>query len=1068
MAFLQKGSIIIPSSSGQGVKTSEKYYYPKVSNDYVPLPLDSNHLPNVVYGCGQTERRVDEIQIHVIGYRRAPSLERLLDQLRNATYEGWGLSIPLYLHLDGGATDWVKNIVRRYEWEFGPKILDIRTQPHGLRGMWLTSMGAAAKVSGNNTLMVVLEDDIRVSKYYFQGLLALVDQYGRNPECRDSNLMGFSLSPIRLEELRKPFTRWNAQKAMGQRGQLVKPHLAYLSVVPSSWGSAFWSDRWNEFAKFCELRAKPPYYDHQAEAVASHEKSGNNYDELRMTPPELYVPDSRSNVWPKSWKRFMIDFMYARGNVMIYPSLPGEKGFASTLALSGEHVFSATRKSRSNNARVTALIESFDIEEMGMLPRYGNLAVFDLHLKLTTREVLVAEGMKFMHNVRDHCNNCEELLNVWARPGTFSASSKHHQGTFSICAPDLYMPAGSKPNGDALSAQISSSLPSPTQRYLLFEPQYGANNQLLAIVEGLYWASILDRQLVLPPMFLPRVADFISDDENEWPATDKILEFGELSTSSLVKHYTNNLYVPSPPIGFHEWKKTLQQQSSLRNRRRFKTDQLVSRILRITRDAVFDTPKQKLTTALMKNSKKSIPIVNIRHLFEKKMPSAADLQHLFGGCSDEVLTFQGMFFADIKGVDKYALSSEVVSLTEYAQKTYSSIKTQLQEKLGDQEYNCFHVRLGDFVSMCSTVDQGKSNIPFYNNLIKQGFQCAVSAEKVISAVTHHNKPVFIMTDNSTSLFNAGDFSSSLPIVTSEWVQEMIAEELSLSSFMNTDDYDKRKTLNKAEADLMNLIIEQELCKDAKHAVLNRFSTVSRRISYLRDDKAVSYWRNTKTRKLASSDPEDEDTIEDVEETIETLLQKHDIYIKDDNDSWKRTTEVSSDKEIIYLDIGSEADENISPDTGPDDDENKKTMAKLIHNIYVKDDNDSWKRTTAVTSDTEIGSDTRSEADEVIGPSSPDTDEEINPNTSPDTDADSETDADNDTDEIIKNEQNLNTFLNSLHKYMEDDNSSQKLKPAEGDFIADDGVPPPSTIQNEVIEDDQNILQEGQLSADEII
>jgi len=964
MIFLRRGSIISTSSEqGIGNGTLDRFSYPKIPpNAYIPLPLDSTNLPNVVYGCGKTERRIDEIQLHVIGYRRAPSLERLLDQMRNATYDGWSLSIPLYLHLDGGATDWVKNIVQRYDWPFGPKIIDIRTKPHGLRNMWLTSLGSAAYEAGDNTLMVVLEDDIRVSKDYFKGLLTLVDKYGRNPECRDSNLMGFSLSPIRLEELRKPFTRWNAQSALGPRSKLPKPHLAYLSVVPSSWGAAYWSDRWSEFDKFCDVRAKPPYYDHQAEAIASHKKGGNNYDELRMTPTELYVPDSRSNVWPNSWKRFMVDFMYARGNVMIYPSLPGEQGFASTLALSGEHVFSGSRKSRSNNVRVTTLIENFDLDRLGMLPRYGNLAVFDLHLVLTTREALVAEGMKFMHTVRDRCHNCKELLSVWARPDTFSVYSKHHRDTPAICVPDLYMPAASVPNSNTLSTSISSSSSSsslssssspPPQRYLLFEPQYGANNQILAIVEALYWSSILDRQLVLPPIFLPRVADFSSKDEEEWPAAENILDFGKLSVTSMYKHYRDNLYLPSPPIGFQEWRKKLEQQSQHdyhHHQKKFDATKLVSRVLRITRDAVFDKPTQKLTTSLMNNHENSIPIVNIRHLFEQKIPSPAYLQHLFGGCSDEVLTFQGMFFADVKGVDKYELMPEVVSLSEFALKTYGSIKTQLQEKLGDKEYNCFHVRLGDFESMCSAVRSGKSSIPFYNNLNKQGFQCAVSAEKVKTAVEFYNKPVFIMTDNATSLFSGDDFSSSLPIVTSEWVQETIAEELSLSksSSLSTSDADvdadadndkRTTTLNKAEKDLLTLIMEQELCKDAKHVVLNRFSTVSRRINYLREEKDVSYWRNTNTRKLAfsSSDKKQQEADSNDETSISALLQKHDIYVKDDNDSWKETKEVLADADISPA---------TSPDldAGMDDSDTNADDTDSDANIYIKEDDESWLKT----------------------------------------------------------------------------------------------------------------------------
>jgi hypothetical protein len=31
---------------------------------------------------------------------------------------------------------------------------------------------------------------------------------------------------------------------------------AYLSTMPSSWGAAYWSDKWNEFAEFVDVRIK--------------------------------------------------------------------------------------------------------------------------------------------------------------------------------------------------------------------------------------------------------------------------------------------------------------------------------------------------------------------------------------------------------------------------------------------------------------------------------------------------------------------------------------------------------------------------------------------------------------------------------------------------------------------------------------------------------------------------------------------------------------------------------------------------------------------------------------------
>lgn len=263
--------------------------------------------------CQHMENNVDEIQIHVIAWRRFQSFKNLLSQLESSYYDGWEIPIPLYIHLDGGASREVTRLAQDFVWTHGGKNIDKRELNVGLREMWISSIGAAAKAAGNNTLLIIYEDDMIVSLGYFQWILAVIDAYGRNNRCRDSSLMGFSLSPIRLEELSKPFTRWNSCAALGYK------HTAFLSVVPSSWGAAYWSDRWNEFSEFVEMRMQPPYYNAQEEILGEGEKY--NYDTLKLTPKEFYIPGSRSNVWPKSWKRFMVDWMYARGLVMVSNSL---------------------------------------------------------------------------------------------------------------------------------------------------------------------------------------------------------------------------------------------------------------------------------------------------------------------------------------------------------------------------------------------------------------------------------------------------------------------------------------------------------------------------------------------------------------------------------------------------------------------------------------------------------------------------------------------------------------------------------------------------------------------------
>ena len=266
--------------------------------------------PNVGDGCGSSERDEDlKIQLHVLGWRRAGPLGSLLHQLNSANYRGWHEDLPLRVHLDGGASGDVVAVATDFRWSHGMKTLDVREQNVGLREMWLSSLGNAAREAGENTLMIVFEDDTSVSPSYFQWIIAVVDAYARNRKCRDANLMGYSLSPMRVNDLdpKGVFPRWNAGTEIGY------DRVAYLTTVPSSWGGAYWSDRWREFDEFVKVRMQPEYFSLEEEAKFN----GKNYDDLQLSPRELWVPDSRHNVWPKSWKRFMVDWMFGRGLFMV-------------------------------------------------------------------------------------------------------------------------------------------------------------------------------------------------------------------------------------------------------------------------------------------------------------------------------------------------------------------------------------------------------------------------------------------------------------------------------------------------------------------------------------------------------------------------------------------------------------------------------------------------------------------------------------------------------------------------------------------------------------------------------
>ena len=57
--------------------------------------------------------------------------------------------------------------------------------------------------------------------------------------------------------------------------------------------------------RFYMLRARPPFYNF------THESKQKGFRAMRevLGDPALAIRHSRSAVWPRSWKRFMIDYM---------------------------------------------------------------------------------------------------------------------------------------------------------------------------------------------------------------------------------------------------------------------------------------------------------------------------------------------------------------------------------------------------------------------------------------------------------------------------------------------------------------------------------------------------------------------------------------------------------------------------------------------------------------------------------------------------------------------------------------------------------------------------------------
>ena len=121
-----------------------------------------------------------------------------------------------------------------------------------------------------------------------------------------------------------------------------------------------------------------------------------------------------------------------------------------------------------------------------------------------------------------------------------------------------------------------------------------------------------------------------------------------------------------------------------------------------------------------------------------------------------------------------------------------------------------------------------SRLPLSYFQTAREFICSVTPELLAATVEKNGYPALIMSDNPSELTETLS-GLSMKTVTSDWVARAVKESM-------------EGEISHGEVELFSLIVDQELCSDAKFAKLNRFSTVSQRVISLRRDEGYEYWR----------------------------------------------------------------------------------------------------------------------------------------------------------------------------------------------------------------------------------
>ncbi|OIT34907.1 PREDICTED: uncharacterized protein LOC109244079 [Nicotiana attenuata] len=309
------------------------------------------------------------LSINIITQNRANSLARLLKALSDAYYIGD--EVPITFNMDSKVDEATIKLVNSFNWPHGPKTLRRRIIQGGL----IRAVSESWYPSSDDDFGLLLEDDIEVSPYYYLWIKYAVLAYHYDPQISLPELSSISLYTPRLVEVVKERPKWNATDFFKQ----IHPNTPYLHQLPCSWGAVFFPKQWKEFYVYMNMRFT---------------------EDAKQNP--VQIPKSRTNGWQASWKKFLIDMMYLRGYVSLYPNFPNQTSFTTNHMEPGAHIAAKENVVKHNKAdfEVPLLKEDFkNLLPNGKMPPVSKLPSLNLFNQPVSLKGLKAAGAKLGKDV---------------------------------------------------------------------------------------------------------------------------------------------------------------------------------------------------------------------------------------------------------------------------------------------------------------------------------------------------------------------------------------------------------------------------------------------------------------------------------------------------------------------------------------------------------------------------------------------------------------------------------------------------------------------------------------------
>ncbi|KAL9660186.1 hypothetical protein QQ045_024998 [Rhodiola kirilowii] len=321
------------------------------------------------------------LSINIVTQNRVESLTRLLKSLTDAYY--LGDEIPISFNMDSKVDEATIRLVSTFDWPHGPKTLRRRIIQGGL----IRAVSESWYPASDDDFGLLLEDDIEVSPYYYLWVKNALLAYHYDPQVSLPELSSISLYTPRIVEVVKERPKWNGTEFFKH----IHPNTPYLHQLPCSWGAVFFPKQWREFYVYMNMRFT---------------------EDAKSNP--VQIPKSRTNGWQASWKKFLIDMMYLRGYVALYPNFPNQQSFSTNHMEPGAHISAKDNVVKHDKTDFEVPLMKRDFRPLlpGMkLPPASRLPSINLFNQAVSLKGLKAAGAKLGQDVLA-CNNRTEIVAV--------------------------------------------------------------------------------------------------------------------------------------------------------------------------------------------------------------------------------------------------------------------------------------------------------------------------------------------------------------------------------------------------------------------------------------------------------------------------------------------------------------------------------------------------------------------------------------------------------------------------------------------------------------------------------